>query len=41
MREHVAVRVAGEAARMVDPDAAEHERDAVLEGVGVETGADP
>ena len=41
VREHVAVGVAGEPARMVDPDAAEHERHAVLERVRVDAGADP
>ena len=38
--EDVAVRVARQAAWMLDPNAAEHERDALLEGVRVEAGAD-
>ena len=41
MREDVAVRVAREAARMFDPDSAEHERHALLERVRVEARADP
>ena len=40
VREHVAVGVAREPARMLDPDAAEHERHAVLERVRVEARAD-
>ena len=40
MREHVAVGVAGQPARMFDLDAAEHQRHAVLERVRVEAGAD-
>ena len=38
--EDVAVRVARETARVLDPDAAEHERHALLERVRVEAGAD-
>ena len=41
MREHVAVRMSGETARMVDANAAEHERDAVCEGVCIEARTDP
>ena len=40
VREHVAVGVAGEAARMVDRHAAEHERHAVDERVRVDTDPD-
>src|SRR5699024_3388082 len=39
MRDHVAIRMAGEPARMLEANAAEHERHAVLERVGVD--ADP
>ena len=38
--EDVAVRVARETARVLDPDASEHERHALLERVRVEAGAD-
>ena len=38
--EDVAVRVARQAARMLEPNAAEHERDVLLEGVRIEAGAD-
>ena len=41
MRDDVAVRVAGEPARMVDRHAAEHERHALLERVRVEADPDP
>ena len=41
VREHVAVRVAGEAAVVVEPHAAEHERHAALECVRVDTDPDP
>ena len=40
VRDHVAVGVAGEAARMLDRDAAEHERNAVLERMRVDADAD-
>ena len=40
VREHVAVGVAREAARMVDPNAAEHERHAVLQRMRIEAGPD-
>src|SRR4051812_31947994 len=40
MREDVAVGMAGEPARMLDRHAAEHERDAVNEGVGIDASAD-
>ena len=40
VREHVAVGVAGEAARVVELDAAEHERHALLERVRVDADAD-
>ena len=39
VRDHVAVRVAGEAARVLDRDPAEHERHAVLERVRVDARA--
>ena len=41
VRKDVAVRVAREAARMFDPDSAEHEGHALLERVRVEARADP
>src|SRR5205807_5562973 len=41
VRQHVAVGVAGEAARMLDANAAEYERHAVLERMRVEARADP
>ena len=41
VRDHVAVGVAREPARVVEADAAEHERHAVLERVGVDAHADP
>src|SRR4029077_11092635 len=41
MREHVAVRVAGEAAVVVEANTAEHERHAPLECVRVDTDPDP
>ena len=40
MRDHVAVRVAGEAARMLDRDAAEDERHAVLQSMRVDAEPD-
>src|SRR5207237_2826828 len=39
--DHVAVRVSRETAGMVEADAAEHERHAVLERVRIDAGADP
>ena len=41
MSDDVAVRVAHEATRVLDRDPAEHERQAVLEGVGVHADPDP
>src|SRR5262245_64236380 len=41
MCDDVAVRVAGQPARMIDRDATEDERDPVLEGMGVVTEANP
>src|SRR5438874_3001 len=41
MRDHVAVRVAREAARRVDRDAPEHERNTVREGMRVDAEPDP
>src|SRR5690349_13810463 len=40
VREHVAVRVPGEPARVIHPNAPEHERHSVLERMGVEARAD-
>ena len=41
MRDHVAVGVPGETARVVEADAAEHERNAVRECVRIDTEPDP
>ena len=41
VRDHIAVGMAGEPARAVDPDAAEDERDTVLERVRIDAEPDP